>query len=360
MSEPYQLSEENKRFVLENWDKMTLPELTRKTFGDPTLDGRTKQGEAIHQFLAGAGHKVKTSKQEKKPDYVLTEEQKTFVENNFKPNTKASELCKDLFPNQKIYPLSKEFKAVVDYMQHINPSQVDASDEPVDERTYKAPTMLVHVVARVNQYVTDRQFKATDLKPHETKCMKTLMSYLGTVNFVYQASQYTKRVERSLFEGSFIRYAFDKPDLTSEEIDQYISLCAEIVSGKQIDRMLTLMATQVEDYFDGDDPDKRRLGMTIVESMNVWRLRLEGSKKYQKELYDKLTESRSERMKSRMAENATVLNLVEGWKDPEKRKQMIEIAEKEKEKDLKVFDELTSMDDVTLLIAGMTREDMEH
>lgn len=353
------LTDAQKQVVLANYQTMLLHELTQLVFNDPLLDGRSNEAKAVRAFMIGQGLNIRTTQHIKKGSYELASEQKTFVENNTGPEVKAGDLCRDLWPNEKITPLHAKYKAVATYMKELNPNEVDAADEPVSERTYSPPVQMVHIVARINGCVTHRQFRAEDLKPGEEKAFKMLKSYLSTNNFIYQASQYLKQVDRNLFESNFIRYTYDKPDLTPEEVDQYTALCAEMVNVKQTDRMLLLVSAQIEDFFRGDS-DQQRLALTWVEAMKEWRQKSEGAKKDCKVLYDKLTESRSERLKGKMAENATVLNLVEGWKDPEKRKQMIDIAEDEKLKDLEEFDRLATMDDLTILVAGMSREDMAH
>ena len=51
---------------------------------------------------------------------------------------------------------------------------------------------------------------------------------------MHQISNYASQDNRELFESSFVRYTNDKPDLTQEEVDQYIVLSAEVVIASNI------------------------------------------------------------------------------------------------------------------------------
>ena len=59
---------------------------------------------------------------------------------------------------------------------------------------------------------------------------------MHTFRFNHQINNYETQNDRDLFESSFIRYTYDKPDLTQEEVDQYIVLSSEVVISANIQR----------------------------------------------------------------------------------------------------------------------------
>ena len=60
------LTKEHKTFIRENYNLISdLIELTRKTFGDDTLDGRTKEGRAVREFLVENNLNYNTTKKRK-------------------------------------------------------------------------------------------------------------------------------------------------------------------------------------------------------------------------------------------------------------------------------------------------------
>jgi hypothetical protein len=74
------LTQEQKDFIVENKDTITdLIELTRATFSDDTLDGRTKEGRAVRKFLVQENIGFNTTQHEKKEDIKFNEEQEQFI-----------------------------------------------------------------------------------------------------------------------------------------------------------------------------------------------------------------------------------------------------------------------------------------
>ena len=70
------LTEEQKKFIDDNFHKIPdLIELTRATFKDGTIDGRSKQGRGVREYLVSKEIKYKTSVHENVKPIVLTDEQ---------------------------------------------------------------------------------------------------------------------------------------------------------------------------------------------------------------------------------------------------------------------------------------------
>jgi hypothetical protein len=132
-------------------------------------------------------------------------------------------------------------------------------------------------------------------------------------------------------------------------------LCAETVTITQIERTIQLLDNELEEALRGND-DKKKLSMTFVEIINGQREKLNQAKKTYASLNDKLVTARSKRIDDKHQQNATVLNLVEAVKNEEKRIQLLKIAEKQKMLEEGEVDELSSMDHVVALIAGITKE----
>ena len=71
------LTEEQKSFIDENFHKIPdLIELTRAVFKDGTIDGRSKEGRAVRQYLGDNNVKYKTTKKQQVKPIILNDEQK--------------------------------------------------------------------------------------------------------------------------------------------------------------------------------------------------------------------------------------------------------------------------------------------
>lgn len=223
---------------------------------------------------------------------------------------------------------------------------------------------LLQLITKVNEYLPtgtgDLTYNVNNLKVYEDKCLKQMLSYIRAPAAIYQASQYDKKVDRDLFESSFIRFCHDKPDLTAEEIHQYLNLASEIVNTAQIERTIQKLDNNINNWLSEDDAEKKKMSLTLVELINASRGKWEASKERQKKLLAELTESRSVRLKNRLDQNSSILNLVEAFQREKDRKELIEIAEKEKLLDEIEVDKLQNMDQVVALIAGMTRSELLH
>lgn len=362
MAQLITLTEEQKKVAIENCLAMDLLELTRLVFKDPKLDGRSIEGKSLKAFLAGENITVKTTENIPRADTLaLTDEQKKFIDEHVN-DTKPLELTRLIFKNEQLTPLNREFRIVYNYIKDNNPWVSNKNDEVVEDQEYKAPPSIPALINKLNQYLPtgDSSYTRYDSKKLtnlEEKCLKTLLSYVKSPIFSYQATQYQKAVDRELFEAHFMRFTHDKDDLTAEEIHQYISLSAEIVNTAQIERSIQKLDQEVNDMLEGDDNDTKKMSMSMVELVNALRSKWEASKERQKKLLADLTETRSSRLKNKLDRNASILNLVEAWMKEKDRKEMIELGELEKKADVDEVNRLASMDDVVALIAGMTKEE---
>jgi len=359
------LTEEQKEFVLANWDKIPLIELAQQTFNNPEINGHFAEARAIKQLIAehaGADEvkaKLKTTKFVKADEVVLTEEQKLFVRNNMF-HTKPLECTKVLFKDQSLTPLSLEFRAVSKYYEHVNPNIIPPEEKLAGE-DYKPPTSIARLIPRVNRHVTKNRKDGKLIDPdnptkEELRHLTTLLDQLQVFQSVYQGRQYKLFDDIELYEGNLIRFLYGKTDVEEEELNEYISLCAEIVSIAQIERTIQALDFQLQAMLDGSSEEKK-LSMTFVETINGQREKLNQSKVRREKLTAALSGARSDRVANRVSQNASILNLVEAWRNEEKRKELIELAELEKKADENEVDRLSSLDAVTALIAGVTKKE---
>ena len=162
--------------------------------------------------------------------------------------------------------------------------------------------------------------------------------------------------DRELFESSFVRYTFDKCDLTQEEVDKYIVLSIEVVIAANIQRRVEHLQGLLEDT--ANDTEGRRISMALVEAISTAQTEYNQCVNRQQKLLESLKQKRSDRLKSQIKENASIINLVELWKEEESRKKMIQIAEARKEQVKKEIGNLSDMEDIRAKILGISEDEV--
>ena len=183
-----------------------------------------------------------------------------------------------------------------------------------------------------------------------------MIGYLNTYRFNYQINTYTNQTIRDLFESSFIRYTHDKGDLSQEEVDQYIVLSAEVVIASNIQRRVEHLQGLLDDV--ADDTEGRRISMSLVEAISSAQNEYNQSVNRQHKLLGDLKEKRSDKLKNRIRENASIISLVEVWKNEESRKKMIKLANLRKTALKEEIDNLGNMDELKARILGLSEEDV--
>ena len=172
---------------------------------------------------------------------------------------------------------------------------------------------------------------------------------------MHQISNYSSQDNRELFESSFVRYTHDKPDLTQEEVDQYIVLSAEVVIASNIQ----IRVERLQELLDqaAEETEGKRMAMSLVESINTAQTEYNQCVNRQQKLLSDLKQKRSDRLSKQIKENASILNLVQMWKDEESRKKLIKLAETRKLAIKEEIGNLSAMDDVKARIMGLTEDE---
>ncbi len=364
-SKNIELNEDQQLAILTEWnsrpdDPPYISQLIELVFPDvpeKQRDGRSKYGRAVKKFLAEKSLEAKVShKYYPKEKIELTDEQKEFISNNCSA-MKPMEMTRLIFDDPKISALDQRYKVTVDFLNTV-PNKVKYSDnneEAPVEGGYSPPKSEARALVRVNKYVhngIDKDKVTTKVKRH----LSTLIGYMHTFRFLHQISTYALETDRELFESSFVRYTWDKSDLTQEEVDQYIVLSAEVVIASNIQRRVERLQALLDQ--NAEDTEGRRMAMSLVEAINTAQTEYNQCVNRQTKLLNELKEKRSQRMSKIMQESASILNLVELWKEEESRNKMIKIAEIRKKNISSEIDRLSSMEEIKSRIMGISEEEV--
>jgi len=354
------LTEEQKLKLLTEWNNRpenppSLSELVQLAFDRQDLDGRSKEGKAVKMFLASRQIKPKKSHEYQAKGLIeLSLEQKEYISNNCYTMT-GLEMAKVLFKNEALTNLSQETRSILEYMKTI-PNNIkfnNAENEDAATDEYKPPRSEERMIAKINKYVLDGIDK-NKLTHKVKKEINSLIGYMNTFRFCHQINLYDDEKDRELFESSFVRYTYDKSDLTQEEVDQYIVLSTEVVISSNIQQTINVLQTQIDMAIQEDG----KIPMALVEASNTARKEYNDCVNRQQKLLNDLKVKRSERLSKQVKETASIINLVQMWKEEESRNKLLKMAEMRKKIVEKEIDRLSTMDEVKAKILGISRDEI--
>lgn len=326
----------------------SIRELVKIAF-DKDGDGTTIEGKLIKKRLV----KEFNLKESKKTEFSLDDSQKKFIDNNYS-KMKPLEMARILFSSPTLSPRAKEVMAVVEYAKTLNPNDAFQDLDDIANEEYVIPKNTTHVLKRVNLYLNER-LEEDKLNGKQKKDLSSLLRYLSNFRFVKQVNSYDKMEDRKLFESTFIRYTYDKFDLTEEEVDQYILLATEVVISADNQNRKSSLNRIFNDITEDKDG---KISMSLSEAIGKLNDEYNQSILRQNKLLDSLKVKRSDKEGKDKKGTASIINLVQMMQDEQTRVRMINFAEKRKQSLKKGVEEVISMDELKCRIIGMDINDI--
>jgi hypothetical protein len=356
--QPELLTNDQKLLILKKWDANpnsppSIEELCEIACPGQKLDGRSKIGREIKKYLSERDLKPLT-KTEYTPKGLLklTDEEKEFVKNN--PNMKGAEIACALWNKSFFANNSQEVKTILAYQIELENNtgfkKSIEDDEPIE--TFRPPKTLDHACARINRHVDGANFDLKKLTPTQKKQCLMLISYMHSFRFCHHLNLIDNMDDRKLFENTFVKYIYNKSDLSQEDLDQYLALANEAVAESSIKRSITRLEKEQERNLE----ETGRLQMNIVDAIKVGRDEFNACRKRQDSLYKALEIERSKRLNERVGPQFTLLNIVEEMKNEERRKKIIAEAEKRNDKLKGEIQRLSELDEMIARIYGIDED----
>lgn len=360
--------------IEQNW-KMEPLELAKLVFNDPTITRRDHKFNCVRRQIANVNRKdtmgfsVSTldspGRQFASLEVVtgvdLTEDHKEYIRNNYANASGPWELAKVIFGDPNLAFASKQTRAVSSYLKTIDPNY-KKNDELADDEDYEAPRGVKELVQRMTVYGMNLKdgnkplFDINNLSPNDVKQLNTLLGYMGLPLFKIQATKYVRKIDRVLFESTFIWLCWNKTDLTSEEVHQYVAFAGETVKSNQIERTVQLLDERLNGMLSGAADSK--LNMAEIELLNSVREKANASMKQQAALLKSLVGDRSKRLAEKIQSSASMHQLVEAMRREEDRKKVLRLAEKYRTGLKQEVERLSSMDALKAEIFGVSAENI--
>lgn len=186
------------------------------------------------------------------------------------------------------------------------------------------------------------------------RCVEKLLAYMASYKIQNLINCFNKQSDRDLFESEFVRYVWDKPDLTPEEQGLYMLVCSNQVRAKHIqkrlDRFNEMLASQ-----EGEDVTVTMAAGNYLKSMSE---ELNACEKRISDLITKLNGDRSKRLEKQNSGMANILSLVEAFQEKEERDKIIRLAEMQNSLVEDAAREFESMEEQKARLMGISIEEM--
>jgi hypothetical protein len=261
------------------------------------------------------------------------------------------QLAELLWPNKEIKKLSKEQRVVADYIKNHHPDFVKSEESALGTK-YSPPKALSRSIKKINDFA-GKDLDESKLQMQDKKCAETLMTSLSSPRFLQVINNYTSQEDRELFEAEFVRSVWDKPDLTSDEINLYINVCMDYINLKHIEQQKSKLNLMFDDAQDQQEFTIRltEILKTKSEEYNQCASRMD-------KLITKLNGDRAKRVASKNEQTASILNIVQLFQEEEERHIMVRMAEMQKQIVKKEADEIESMSDWKSRVLGVRKDDV--
>lgn len=328
-----------------------LKYLTEVAWGKKGLDGRSKEGKAVRQFLIDEGLNYDTAFVPKLKQIDLTDEQKEFLlSDSIETGMKPLEVARLTFSDPSIVSLSLQHRTVQRFLEKHRPDIINKNDlETSDE--WKPPLTLSSTINRVSKW-TSNDLTEERMSVRDKKGCEALFKNLKSIRFISIINNYSLLSDRELFESEFIRATWDKPDLTNDELNLYITVCSNYVRIKHVQKRLDNINRYVQE---SEEPD---VHMRVTEQLKTTSEELNQIEKRIESLINKLNGDRAKRLAEKGSQNVSILALVEAWQTYEERERMVMKAQMENKLLEDEAGRLESMDQLKARILGISKEEL--
>lgn len=346
-----ELNKDQKEFLRVNsHDMPDLIDLTKKCFGDESLDGRSKEGRAVRKFLVENSIKFKTTSRIPAEVINLTKEQGEFIIQQAEEGLSSLEIAKIVFPSRNVKPLSSEQRVVLEKIREVNPDFLPSQDSGA-LNSYISPKSPSRIIKKIND-ATGLALNEQKLNRQKQICIDRLKINLSNSRFIKIINNFLNEGDRVLFEHEFIRLTWDKPDLTADELNLYLNVCKEVINLEVISAHLN----KLNSMFDDAD-EQQEMSIRLAEIIKAKSGEYHQCETRIENLTKKLQGDRGERMKKMHKENASFLSIVQLFQEQEERETMVRIAEMQKQSIKEEAERLEGMAEWKARVLGISQED---
>ena len=355
MKNKFTLTDSQKEWIKKNAEELEydVKSITISITGDKGKDGRSLEGMAVKKFLSedlNVKPQVRSVNSAEYEAFQLTDKQKEFLRFNFEKMS-TTELALELFEELRDIELrrvafSRPGVAIARFLNEIGAS----ANKQGKQAKFQNPDSVSSALMIINKF-TGAKLEEKKLKDHQIESIEGLCVNLKRVGVRHTMENFKEEIERERFLESFICDTWDKEDLTSGEISQYIDLAGERVHLDQIKNHQMELKEMMEVSMRNDD----KIQYTLVESIDKQIQNRDKCMGRIEKLQKSLEGTRTQRLKDKSPDNVTILSIIEKFMKEKERKQILKMQKRKDEVLSKDIDSLDDMDEYVSRILGITK-----
>lgn len=332
----YGLSEDQQKLIREKLDKgVGVVEIAREIFDDPNVVARSEKYNTIRKFCDKLKRGCET--------VFLDENAQRYIRKNAAIH-RPLDMARVLFGDPNLKNLSKECKTIEKFVKILG---LGFSMGEGEVREYKVPKTDSKIIEKINNADPSANFKEGSLNGAQTKMVANLKSFLGNSRFLSLMNSIYDEGERALFENEFVATAYNKMDMTAEDLQACITLAYHYLLEKRIQNHLIILDAELMESVQDKDAS---LKMTLTEAYGKKSDELDKCVKRIQSLQKSLSKNRADRLTAMADANKSLTSMVEMWKEEETRKRMLLIA---KATELAVDSEMKRLENEESFIASI-------
>ena len=186
-----------------------------------------------------------------------------------------------------------------------HPQLISAAEKPKVKEKYMPPSSTDEAIQLVNLYL-NTGLESSQLSSIEKKSLEKLVHFLQAPRFVNTINNYRDKEDRDLFEAEFVRATWEKPDLTTDEVNLYINVCIDYINLRNISRNIEKLNRMFNDA-----DSQQEMTVRLAELLKTKSEEYDKCEKRMESLIKKLNGDRARRIESKQGQNANILSLVE-------------------------------------------------
>lgn len=359
MTSSIELTKAQKDKILSMGAFLPLDTITKEVFSNDSIDGRSKEGRAIRNFMRENGYEPETSSKKKREPIILNSNQKSIVSDFVSDQgTDIFSLAVDVFPylkdqinlpgerdeNKKRFsPIWLEWRALEDEIDLIKQSNLN----------FPIPNSINGAIRKINE-ATGKKIDKDRITMNEKFMIEKFLENLKTPRFLDVLKDLIDNDEKSLFIKTYIAHIWDKPDLGTDDLSLYINICWSYLTVKRSERDLNAIRGTIRQIREsGGSVDKDLLDE--VKSLEDAKTT---ANKQVETILKQIENIRTKKRADKASNKVNILSLVQSFREYETRQLMIKAAEVKRLAVKKEIEKLTSMEKVKALFMGISSDEM--